>query len=69
MGLSRDQVIWVYRIFLKREPESEDHLAQIMESYDSRFDLILSVMDSEEFKAIEDGATGVAIHEDAVSKA
>lgn len=51
MGISRNQVVWVYRILLRREPESEELISQVMNSYDSRLDLILTVMDSDEFNA------------------
>ncbi len=51
MGITREQVEWVYRTLLQREPESEDVVAQIMLHYSTRVDLIMSVMDSEEFKA------------------
>ena len=60
MGISRDQVVWVYRILLRREPESEDLIAQIMESYHSRLDLIFAVMESDEFNADNCGQAHVA---------
>ena len=49
MGISQDQVVWVYRTFLRRDPENEELVAQIMCNCNSRVDLILSVMESEEF--------------------
>lgn len=50
MGVSRNQVVWVYRTFLRRNPENEDVVAEKMLNYDTRIDLILSVMESNEFK-------------------
>ncbi len=51
MGVSRKQVVWVYRTFLRRDPENEDIVAEKMLNYDNRIDLILSIMESNEFKA------------------
>lgn len=50
MSISREQVQWVYRVFLGRDPESEERIAEILLHYNSRVDLILSVLDSDEFR-------------------
>ncbi len=50
MAISRDQVIWVYRTLLLREPESEDVIAGYINNTADRIDMILQVMQSDEFK-------------------
>ncbi len=50
MTISRDQVIWVYRTLLLREPESDEAIASHLGSHVDRLDMILAVMESEEFK-------------------
>ena len=52
MGISRDQVIWCYRTLLRRDPESEEVIAEAMEHRD-RADLILRIIGSEEFKGMD----------------
>jgi hypothetical protein len=47
--VSREEVIWVYKIFLGREPESEDVIETHATSDWSRSEFIMHILDSEEF--------------------
>lgn len=58
MAISREQVIWVYRTLLLREPENDDVIAKYINDCADRIDVILAVMQSDEFKTCyqnEDG--------------
>lgn len=47
--MSREDVIWVYRIFLGREPENDDVIHHQINSGRTRLEMIAQIMDSEEF--------------------
>jgi hypothetical protein len=49
MAMSREDVIWIYKIFLGREPESEDAIAHQLNIGTSRIDMIAQIIASEEF--------------------
>ena len=49
MAMSREDVIWVYRIFLAREPESEDTIDFQVNSGQTRTEMISQILKSEEF--------------------
>jgi hypothetical protein len=49
MGMSREDVIWVYRIFLGREPENDDVITSQVNSGRSRLEMITQIIESEEF--------------------
>lgn len=49
MAMSREDVIWVYRIFLGREPESEATIDAQINSGSTRTQMIIEVMRSDEF--------------------
>ncbi len=49
MTISREDVIWIYKIFLGREPESEDVIAHQVNSGKSRIEMISQIIESEEF--------------------
>ncbi len=51
MAISRDQVVWVYRTLLLREPESEEAIAEKIGRHGDRIGMILEVMQSDEFKS------------------
>jgi hypothetical protein len=51
MAMSREDVIWAYKIFLGREPESEETIASQLANGQSRLELIMQIMESEEFAA------------------
>jgi len=47
--MNREEVIWVYKIFLGREPESEDVIAFRINSEQSQLEMIMDILKSEEF--------------------
>lgn len=47
--MSREDVIWVYKIFLGREPENDDVINHQLSSGHTRFEMITQIMESEEF--------------------
>ena len=49
MAMSREDVIWVYKIFLGREPENDDVIVSHIGSGRSRIEMIEHIMESEEF--------------------
>lgn len=49
MAMSREDVIWVYRIFLGREPENDDVINHQVISGRTRLEMIAQIMESEEF--------------------
>ena len=50
MAITREQVIWVYRVILDRDPESEEVIQSSLGEFDDRIDMILGAINSEEFK-------------------
>jgi hypothetical protein len=50
MALSRDNVVWVYRTLLRRDPESEQIIDANIAAHQDRIDMILSVIGSEEYR-------------------
>lgn len=53
MMLSRDDVIWVYRILLCRDPESEHLITCYQKDFDNINDLRSHILRSEEFRQME----------------
>ena len=51
MAMSREDVIWVYKIFLGREPENEGVIDAQINSGRSRIEMIAQIMESEEFRS------------------
>jgi len=51
MSVSREEIIWAYKILLGREPESEQAIANRLQDRPTRFEMIAHIVDSEEFKA------------------
>ena len=49
MAMSREDVIWIYRIFLAREPESEAVIDFQVSSGQSRMEMISQILKSDEF--------------------
>jgi hypothetical protein len=47
--MDRDDIIWMYRIFLAREPESEEAIRVLLNSGKTRLEMIKEMMASEEF--------------------
>lgn len=47
--MSKDDVVWAYRIFLGRDPESEETVNSIVNSGKSRRQMIRDIINSEEF--------------------
>ena len=50
MGLTRDHIVWAYRILLDREPESEDVILPKMRGYQNTRDLRNDIVTSEEYQ-------------------
>jgi FkbM family methyltransferase len=50
MGLSRDHVVWAYRLLLDREPEGDAVIIPKMRGYDRTEDLRRDIMSSPEFQ-------------------
>jgi FkbM family methyltransferase len=48
--LSRDHVVWAYRILLDRDPESEDVIRPKMQAYSSTRELRADIVTSEEYQ-------------------
>lgn len=49
-GLSRDHIVWAYRILLDRDPESEDVILPKMKGYRTTRDLRSDMVTSDEFR-------------------
>ena len=49
MAISREDVIWIYKIFLGRDPESEDVIEFQVNSGNDRMQVISQIMKSAEF--------------------
>jgi FkbM family methyltransferase len=50
MGLTRDHIVWAYRILLDRDPESEDVILPKMRGYQNTRDLRNDIVTSEEYQ-------------------
>ena len=50
MGLTRDHVVWAYRILLDRDPESEDVILPKMRGYQNTRDLRNDIVTSDEYQ-------------------
>ena len=50
MGLTRDHVVWAYRILLDRDPESEDVILPKMRGYQNTRDLRNDIVTSAEYQ-------------------
>ena len=50
MGLTRDHIVWAYRILLDREPESDDVILPKMRGYQNTRDLRNDIVTSEEYQ-------------------
>jgi FkbM family methyltransferase len=50
VGLTRDHIVWAYRILLDREPESEDVIPPKMRGYQNTRDLRNDIVTSEEYQ-------------------
>ena len=50
MGLTRDHVVWAYRILLDRDPESDDVILPKMRGYQSTRDLRNDIVTSAEYQ-------------------
>lgn len=53
--LERDHVIWAYRLFLDRDPHSEDDIQRYLKGWGTTADLRRSFMSSEEFRGKNPG--------------
>jgi FkbM family methyltransferase len=50
VGLTRDHIVWAYRILLDRDPESEDVILPKMRGYQNTRDLRNDIVTSEEYQ-------------------
>ena len=50
MGLTRDHIVWAYRILLDRDPENEDVILPKMRGYQNTRDLRNDIVTSEEYQ-------------------
>jgi FkbM family methyltransferase len=50
MGLTRDHIVWAYRILLDRDPENEDVILPKMRGYQNTRDLRNDIITSEEYQ-------------------
>lgn len=50
--MSRDDIIWIYRIFLGRDPESDDAINYRINNGQSRSSMISEILQSDEFASI-----------------
>jgi FkbM family methyltransferase len=50
VGLTRDHIVWAYRILLDRDPESEDVIVPKMRGYQNTRDLRNDIVTSEEYQ-------------------
>jgi len=47
--MGRNDVVWAYRIFLGREPESDEVINSFLNSVKSRREMVKAIMESKEF--------------------
>ncbi|MET0371463.1 MAG: hypothetical protein ABW039_08815 [Sphingobium sp.] len=52
MALSRENVIWVYRTLLRRDPENEQVVDENIALHPDRIAFILAVAGSEEYRTM-----------------
>jgi hypothetical protein len=50
MSLSRENVYWVYKNILGREPENDTVVLNLMNNHSTRVDLIMDIISSEEYR-------------------
>ena len=50
MGLTRDHIVWAYRILLDRDPESDDVILPKMRGYQNTRDLRNDIVTSQEYQ-------------------